>query len=344
MRKVCLMVVSWALLVGCNPEFSSRFSDVDVVRVLGVQSSPAEGAPNTKIAYQILVATPTGTLLSPNVDWSYCNQPKPVSEGDDIAQACLGTGSAVMAIGRGAQVTGTIPQHACQQFGPDLPLGEPHARPTDADSTGGYYQPVIIQLDADSQAIPALAETRITCGLANSSIQQTQDYANRSHPNENPQLSDVVVLSRDNVSLTAEGSDSPLAVGSGEVVTLRASWPSCPDTPMCGDGICSPLETVQNCPADCTMPQGCRGPEPYAYLDPLQQAIVDRHEAMRVSWFASAGDFTDDHTGRLESEYMTTTSDDTWTAPTTLGPAFLWVVLRDDRGGVDWKSFQVQVQ
>jgi len=60
---------------------------------------------------------------------------------------------------------------------------------------------------------------------------------------------------------------------------------------------------------------------------------------MRVSWFATGGSFDVDHTGRLESEFAQTTSDDTWTAPKDPGPVFMWVVLRDDRGGVDWQEF-----
>ncbi|HEX3849476.1 MAG TPA: hypothetical protein VHW01_00835 [Polyangiaceae bacterium] len=344
MRKVCSAVFFVPLLAGCNPEFSNRFSAVDSVRVLGVQSTPAQAAPKSKVGYRILVATPEGTATNPRVDWSYCNQPKPVTEVDDVSQVCLGNGTAVVAIGSGAQVTGTIPEHACQEFGPDLPIGEPHARPTDADSTGGYYQPVIVDVSADAEQIPALGETRISCSLANSSLAQAQDYANRSRDNQNPTLTDVVVSSRAGVSLTPEGADMPLSVSAGEALTLSASWPSCPDMPVCGDGICSPLEAVQDCPADCTTPHGCPGPEPYAYLDPVQHEVVSRHEAMRVSWFASAGSFSSDHTGQPESDYMITSSDDTWTAPTTSGPVFLWVVLRDDRGGVDWKSFQVQVQ
>ena len=65
---------------------------------------------------------------------------------------------------------------------------------------------------------------------------------------------------------------------------------------------------------------------------------------MRVSWFATRGTVDKDHTGRLESESDETSSDNIWTAPEETGPVFMWVVLRDDRGGVDWQSFKVDVQ
>ena len=33
-----------------------------------------------------------------------------------------------------------------------------------------------------------------------------------------------------------------------------------------------------------------------------------------------------------------------WTPPTQKGPAHVWVVLHDDRGGVGWAGYSVQVQ
>jgi hypothetical protein len=335
-----------ALLTGCNPEFSNRSSRIDTPRVLGGQSIPAEVAPKGAVGYRILAVTSAGTQQNPRVDWAYCTQPKSVSESDDFSAACLGTGEQIQRIGSGSQVSAKIPANACAQFGPDIPAtkpGQPQARPADADSTGGYFQPVMLTLRAEPD-VQAFAETRLDCGLANSSIAQAQDFSNRSKPNENPELSDVVAVSLGSVSLSAEDAETPLEVSAGTAVLLRASWPECPAAASCGDGICSPSETVQNCPADCTDPHGCGGAEPYAYLDPVSHELVDRHEAMRVSWFASDGEYTDDHTGRLEDEYTFLASDNTWTAPTTPGPVFLWVVLRDSRGGTNWKSFRLNVQ
>jgi hypothetical protein len=65
---------------------------------------------------------------------------------------------------------------------------------------------------------------------------------------------------------------------------------------------------------------------------------------MRVSWFATLGAFRDDHTGRPEEEFALTSSDNAWTAPAAAGPVFMWVVLRDARGGVDWQSLRLQVE
>ena len=120
------------------------------------------------------------------------------------------------------------------------------------------------------------------------------------------------------------------------------SWPACPAQATCGDGICSPGEAIQDCPDDCTTPKGCAGSEPFAYLNPQSHELVDRHEAMRVSWFATAGSFNLDRNGNDGSD-TTTTSDNVWVAPAA-GTVHMWVVLHDDRGGIGWGSYTITVQ
>jgi hypothetical protein len=65
---------------------------------------------------------------------------------------------------------------------------------------------------------------------------------------------------------------------------------------------------------------------------------------MRVSWFASAGTFEHDRSGRPEADAGSPFSDNAWTAPSEAGDVRLWVVLRDDRGGVGYGSFYVHVE
>lgn len=76
-------------------------------------------------------------------------------------------------------------------------------------------------------------------------------------------------------------------------------------------------------------------PESYVYFDPIERALVDRREAIRVSWFATSGRFSTGHTGRTESD-PERTSVNTWISDGE--SATLWIVVRDDRGGVDWTS------
>ncbi len=343
-------VLKWLLVVpllaACNPEFANRFSAVDAPRVLAVQSSPAEAAPGDDVAYRLLVVGADGTIDHPSVDWSYCTQAKPISELNDVAMECFGDGDQVMPFGTGAMTDGTMPKVACRQFGPDIPMtaaGQPPGRPTDPDSSGGFYQPVIVAIRAEGQSISTLAETRITCGLANGAGDLAQ-YRQFSKVNENPEISQVSAVSLHDAVLSDGATQGPLSVPRGQKVTFRTTWPTCPTDPVCGDGMCTSGETATDCPDDCTTPIGCKGAEAYAYVDPATAVLVPRHESMRVSWFATQGEFTDDHTGRVEEEFAINTSDDEWQAPSQPGLVFMWVVLRDARGGIDWQSFQLQVE
>ena len=358
LRKIAGLAVLLPSLFGCAPEFSERSSAVTAPRVLGIRSTPAEALPGDDVSYQLLVGGVDGSIASPEAHWSYCTQPKATNELNDVAPQCFGEGDFVIPFGEGVMPTGMLPANACAQFGPDVPqpssgsgadssgnaVTQTQGRPTDPDSTGGYYQPVILKVRTAGTQIPTLGETRITCGLAGSTGEQFEEYNARTKTNENPQISSVIVPSLANVELTPEGAAEPLAVAQSQVITLRVSWPSCPTEPSCGDGICSPGEAIQDCAEDCTKPLGCTGSEPFAYLDPESHELVDRHESMRVSWFGTAGSFYTDHTGRSQEEFSQTSSDNSWTAPKGSGPVFMWVVLRDDRGGVDWRSFEVNVQ
>jgi hypothetical protein len=107
--------------------------------------------------------------------------------------------------------------------------------------------------------------------------------------------------------------------------------------------------TVDGQPAPPQIPRGARvhlsvrwdEPERYVAFDPATQALIDRREAMRVAWLATGGAIAVAHTGRDEGD-PETSSDDDWTA-SDAGPAHLWAVVRDSRGGVDVASLDVEV-
>ena len=126
-------------------------------------------------------------------------------------------------------------------------------------------------------------------------------------------------------------------------VPLHVEWPHCPRSVSCGDGVCGIDEDTTSCAADRENPKGCEGAEDYLWFDPTARKLVRRREGIRVSWFASSGTFTDAHTGREEAGPDEPSSDNTWLAPATPGTVFLWIVLRDDRGGVAWKGYRVEV-
>jgi hypothetical protein len=342
-----LLGLGIASALGCEPTFDDRNSQVLERRVLAVQISPAQARPGADVQLSALVVEPSGTLKNFALDWAFCNAPKPIAETNDVSAECLvPSGEQFEQLGRKAVVSGKLPKDGCRLFGPDVPpgmAGQPPGRPTDPDGTGSYYQPV--RAIAASQPAPvfALAQAGLICGLPSLSGDQLLDYQKRVRTNEHPTITNVLVDGDEKTPLSVDdGSIEPVSVHAGQRVSLRVTWPACPTEPVCGDGICGGDESAMACADDCMTPRGCFGAETFVYYDPLARRLVDRREAMRVSWFAGSGSFEDDHTGRREDE-TDAFSDGSWTAPKTPGLAHLWVVLRDSRGGVSWQSYVVNV-
>lgn len=335
-------------LLACEPTFDDRNSEILDRRVLGVQITPAQAKPGQEVTLSALVVEPSGTLRNFSLNWAFCNAPKPVAETNDVSAACLEfSGEQFESLGNGSSVSGKLPKDACRYFGPDVPptkAGEDAGRPTDPDSTGSFYQPVRVLAANGKAPIITVAQAGLVCGLPTLTGAQLLEYQKRVRNNEHPELSSVLVDADESNPLTVDdGNTEPLRVRRSQRLTLRATWPACPTEPSCGDGICGVDELSAECPEDCMAPRGCFGAETYVYYDPLVRALADRREAMRVAWFASAGEFEDDHTGRREDE-MATYSDGVWTAPAAPGTVHLWVVLRDSRSGITWQSYVVEVE
>jgi hypothetical protein len=346
--------------VACKPEFSERTSEVLARRVLSVRSDPPEADLGSSVDYHALVVNPTGPDTSAPMDWAYCTRPKPVRELNDVNSDCFVLTADYLKpfSTMGIDVSGTIPSSACRQFGPDIsdiPGGQ--GRPTDPDGTGGFYQPARVLLANGDQYLFTLVETRIRCNLTNATLELTQEFSARYRVNTNPQIDSLSALvsgATDPVPLVSQEEaaqnqmDAPrYSLTPNSRVVLRATWAACDATPSCGNHACEALETSDNCPADCPMDgstPGCTGPETYAYNDLVNHAIVDRRESMRVSWYATGGSFDEDRTGRAEEEAAITYTENGWNAPGQPGTVFLWVVLRDSRGGETWKSYRIEVQ
>ncbi|HVY29452.1 MAG TPA: hypothetical protein VHB79_22995 [Polyangiaceae bacterium] len=348
-------LVPWLLLgalavaaLGCEPTFDDRNSEVLARRVLAIRATPAQVKPSAPVKLSALVVEPSGTLKKFAVDWAFCKAPKPVAETNDVSALCLEySGEQFDELGKRSSVTGTMPEDACRLFGPDVPpsmADEPAGRPTDPDSTGSYYQPLRVLADSEPQPVLALGQVGLICGLPVLTGEQLFAYQKRVRVNEHPAISNVLIDGDDAKPLSVDdGETKPVSVKAGEQLKLRLTWPDCPSEDQCGDGICGMDETAMDCAEDCMTPKGCAGAETYVYYDPLARKLVDRREALRVSWFSGSGSFGDDHTGRREDE-TDTFSDGVWTAPSTPGLTHLWVVLRDSRGGVDWQSYVVNVE
>jgi hypothetical protein len=155
-----------------------------------------------------------------------------------------------------------------------------------------------------SLSLSAFAFERISCDLPNAPLDAAVELAQRYVPNRNPHLLPL--------RATVDGGPASLEdLPAGRDVRFEVGW-SADDA------------------------------EPFIAFEPASQAIVERREALRVSWYATAGQFEADVTGRAAEDLETTVSN-AWRSPDEGRRVFLWVVLRDERGGLDWASYVVEV-
>ena len=311
-------------LVACSPHLDDRLFRVEGPRILAVVAEPAEAAPGTPIAYRALQVDASGEITDA-IDWAFCAERAPLASLGSVSANCLhASGDAIVPFGAMTiDAAGALPVDACRLFGPEVPPagqpGDPPGRPVDPDPTGGYYQPLRLIPEAGGEVGVTIERTRIQCGLASGTGEDRVAYLHRYRVNRNPSLSmlDLAMPNGTHVTIDTSAPPAPSQIPAGTVVTIRASWTECPGH-------------VDDLPMD-----ACAGAEPYLVYDGITEALVERRETMRLAWFATAGTIASDRTGR-EATDATTFSENTWTAPDTAGPVSLWIVLRDDRGGVGW--------
>lgn len=321
-----------SLVLGCKPDVGAPISLIQGPSILAIQGQPAEAAPGTNVVYQALAVDTSGRIPSAAADvtaplsWAICEQPKAPVETNSVSAACTDTEGLPGQLGPSPWTfAAAMPQAACQEFGPQPPQvapGQPPIRPRDPDVTDGYYLPVRVTLQvpdalvrpgmATADAIMAFGLERISCGLANAPAGPVIAFNQSYTLNRNPTIDTLTLQRPDGTSETLIPSDAGAAaaqVPQGQGVALTLSWTA--------DSV-----------------------ETYPVFDPLSRALVSHREAMRVAWYATAGSFEHDATGRTEDE-TDVFVDNQWTA-TAPGVVHLWVVLHDSRGGVDFRSYDLE--
>jgi hypothetical protein len=204
-------LVGALVLCACRPDLSQDTWLITSSRVLGVKSEPAEAKPGTSPVFSALLASPSNTDLAALIHWRFCSAPKSPSEDNVVSSACLDASSLVDA-GAGPSIVAAIPRDACSLFGPSSPPGS--FRPRDPDETGGYYQP--LRLDV-SGADPTFHLVRVRCDLADASFDIATEFAAAYVANSNPHLLPLAA-SMDGQSVTLD------AVPTGARIELRVSW------------------------------------------------------------------------------------------------------------------------
>jgi hypothetical protein len=298
------------LVGGCKPDLGSPPSLVVGPAVLALRGTPPEAKPGgDPVSYDALIVEVDGRVSTSDIGWALCKEPHPPADSNIVSDVCLTipddmTGETFMA---------PLPGDACTNFGP-LP-SKPGARPSDPDVTGGYYQPVRAVWHGPLGDMTAFALERITCSLG--SIAPTDisgkfmtDYT----PNNNPVIASAEIdPTGANTPLFVMGqTTTPPTVTVGQQVTLQVDWPA--DTA-----------------------------ESFIVYDIPTHTLVPQAEALRLSWFVTAGVFLHDRSGATEMETNQTSTQNFWTAPLTPGLVHLWFVLRDSRGGVDFAEAQIGV-
>jgi hypothetical protein len=330
---------SLVTLSGCVPLLDDLTPYVEDRRILAVQAEPAEAVPGTAVSLRALVADQNGAIDDAPIVWGVCIAPRPLAELGPVAPECLDpTSDTWLPAGTGMETTAVTSSDACARFGPNPPPpidDEPPGRPVDPDITGGFYQPATAALD--DQLV--LVSLRLRCGIANVAQETFIAWNQGYRSNENP-ASPMLTVNRD-------GQQRPLepleVVAPGEELTLGASWPDCPTTGVCGDGICSHDETSADCPDDCSTPRGCAGPETYLVYDPDLDELITRREAVSATWFTTGGILAEARNGRSGADGRTSV-DNVWTAPEQVGEVWIAVAVRDERGGVAYASQRIDVR
>jgi hypothetical protein len=306
-----LGLVFGSLAVACRPELDDRTSRVESPRLLAVRAIPPDARPGDEIRFEALVAGPNGTIEGAPLEWAFCVERPSLAESGPVASACIaGAQDALVVLPSGPSSSGRLPQDACRLFGPDRPNpkpGEPAGRPFDPDRTGGYDQPVRVAF-ADSLS---LGTVRIRCGLAGGTPAQFAEYERRGPPNVPPGVVAFEAIDETGARALPGEAEAPLTVAAGGSLRLR----------------------VRTTP-----------PELYPFLEQSSRALVDRREVITASWFSTVGTMADERTGLREDEGAAPEIETIWTAPRAAGDATLWVVVRDDRGGVDWRSARVRIE
>lgn len=143
------------------------------------------------------------------------------------------------------------------------------------------------------------------------------------------------------VAYALERVSCPLAFGSADVATDYAARYKANKNPIL-DPFTPPASVARGAHISLHASWPAESAESYVVYNINQEQLVSTRESLRASWFATAGSFDADRTGRDATELEAFT-DNGWTAPASASTVHFFVVLRDDRGGSTFATFDVAV-
>ena len=345
---VALLIASAA---GCIGTLDDARQLINAPRVLAVHMTPAEARPGESVELRAVVADPTGE--APLLRWEYCGVRRPLAATSPYAPTCAAVGAtderivplAPSPLAADEALRWTIPRDACRRFGPEPPPrepGQPPGRPVDPDTTGGFGVPVRVAVVGTDRVV--LTGLRVTCAPAAVTLETGATFRGQYSANANPSIRSVRWAGNQGAVGGQVAADTVLIAQPGERVVVGVAWPECPTEDRCGDGICGPTESVSSCDTDCSPAAlGCRGAERFLVFDVATRGLSIDREAMRVSYYSTAGWWREYALGANPDEDTTELLNE-WTAPLEPGAGSFWFVLRDSRGGVDWLQLRWRVE
>lgn len=348
-RMFPLLSVLLGVLLGvasCGDELPNP-SLVEDLRVLAVRAEPPEvlidrvdgqATPPGPVSFQALVVDPRGQSMV--YQWRFC----PVESNETCAdferhraraqaefQAALDDARAQQRAGQ-SEVIATSPARGLDGFTVQLPqnLFGYHLATSGLGIGNGAWVSAVLEVAAGAETLQV--QKRVVLGARdlsqwNPELQQfgwqvcvpgapvpgCVPLGPRT-ANHNPEIAALEIARSQHVDAPfTPHSDGPLTLAPGEVIRLR---------PVLGPGAAERYQAVEST------------------LQTSDLVVSDRTEEAVVSWFATAGKFGAAHTTPL----LTKTLDNTFTAPTTPpahGRISVFLVVRDQRGGVGWTSLDV---
>lgn len=215
---------------------------------------------------------------------------------------------------------------------------------------GGLY----LLIDIDIEGPSGIIRVAKTVSAQPAGLEDLFDLDEELRPNRNPRLCGVRVTYPNNDSLRPErvGDDDEIM---REVWRQKNNVSLCDDFELTDEYITSddPLPVIAGTevllrplpPLD--RDGQLRAEEERYYTLSLDSdqgpTMVRQIERLEIDLYVTAGKLDDDRAFTRSVFGAQVSPEFTWTLPKTIGPATIWLVLRDNRGGVSWMERTVDV-
>jgi hypothetical protein len=167
---------------------------------------------------------------------------------------------------------------------------------------------------------------RLRCGIGGATQVQSVQFNQQYPPNTTPRIEQFNVTAPGLTETLAGEAPWAVTVPRGAALDLSVAWPAC----SAADAALSPSSP-------------CGGAERYLRYDGGARQLVWQRESLRVAWYTSVGDFALGSSGRGVDD-AERNAGNRWQAPEAAQSGWWWLVLRDDRGGVSWRTVRVTVK